>query len=88
VEKREISSANIDWVSLIRHVARDQVTIELADGPTPIAEVVPKKKPFAIRDLPALMASIPSLGEDAREFARDIEAGRTCFEQDADPWES
>jgi hypothetical protein len=88
VEKKEISSANIDWVSLIRQVARDQVTIELADGPTAIAEVVPKKRPFAIKGLPALMAAIPSLGEDAPAFARDIEESRTSFEQDADPWES
>jgi hypothetical protein len=88
VEKQDISNANIDWVSLIRHVARDQVTIEIADGPTAIAEVVPKKQPFAIKDLPALMAAIPSLGEDASAFARDIEESRISFQQDTDPWES
>lgn len=85
MEKQEISNSNIDWVSLFRHVARDQVTVEIADGPTPIAEVVPKKKPFAVKDLPSLMASLPNLGEDGHSFAKDVEEGRSAFGQDDDP---
>jgi hypothetical protein len=88
MEKHEIANSNIDWVSLIRHVARDQVTVEIADGATTIAEVVPKKKPIAVKDLPALMASLPSLGDDATSFAKDVEEGRKGFRPDEDPWES
>ncbi len=88
MEKHEISNPNIDWVNLIRHVARDQVTIEIVDGATAIAEVVPKKKPIAVKDLPDLMASLPSLGDDAPSFANDIEEGRNGFQLDDDPWES
>jgi hypothetical protein len=88
MEKHEISNSKIDWVSLIRHVARDQVTIEIADGETAIAEVVPKKKPIAVKDLPALMASLPPLGDDALSFANDVEEGRNGFRLDDDPWES
>lgn len=88
MEKHEISNTNIDWISLIRHVARDQVTVEIADGSTAIAEVVPKKKPIALKDLPALMATLPSLGDDASSFANDVEEGRNCFQPDDDPWES
>lgn len=88
MEKHEISNSKIDWVSLIRHVARDQVTIEVADGESTIAEVVPKKKPIAVKDLPALMASLPSLGDDVLSFANDVEEGRKGFRLDDDPWES
>jgi hypothetical protein len=88
MEKQELSNTNIDWVSLFRHVARDQVTVEIADGPMAIAEVIPKKNPVAVKDLPALMASLPALGEDTVTFAKDIEEGRKGFGQDDDPWES
>jgi hypothetical protein len=88
MEKHEISDTDIDWVSLFRHVAREQIAIEIADGTTPIAEVIPKQKPFAVRDLPGLMESLPSLGDDASSFAKDIEEARASFGQDADPWES
>lgn len=89
MEKQELSNTKIDWVSLIRHVASDQVTVEIADGgPTAIAEVVPKKKPLAVKDLSSLMARLPSLGDDAVAFAEDVEKGRRCFGKDADPWAS
>lgn len=32
MEKQDISNPNIDWANLVRHVAKDQVTIKLADG--------------------------------------------------------
>jgi hypothetical protein len=89
MEKHELSDLQIDWVSLIRQVARDQVPIEIADGtPNAIVEVVPKKPPILVKDLPALMALLPSLGEDAVTFAEDVEQGRLCFGEDSDPWAS
>ncbi|MCO6457533.1 MAG: hypothetical protein J5I93_19710 [Pirellulaceae bacterium] len=69
-------------------VARDQVAVEIADGPTAIAEVVPKKEPLTVKNLPSLMVSLPSLGDDAQLFAKDVEEGRNVFGQDDDPWES
>jgi hypothetical protein len=44
MERQDISNPNIDWTSLVRHVAKDQVTIELADGMILIAQVVPIRK--------------------------------------------
>lgn len=58
------------------------MTVEIADGATAIAEVVPPKKPIAVKDLPALMASLPSLGNDAISFANDIELGRKVLQPD------
>lgn len=88
MEKQDISNPNIDWASLVRHVAKDQVTIELADGTVAIAQVIPIKKSVAMKDFAAMMNSLPSLGKDAESFARDVEATRSSFKEESDPWES
>ena len=49
MEKQDISNPNIDWANLVRHVAKDQVTVELADGSVPIAQVIPMKKSISIK---------------------------------------
>ncbi len=86
MEKQDISNPNIDWASLVRHVAKDQVTIELADGMLAIAQVIPIKKPVPIKDFATVMNLLPSLGEDAEAFVRDIEAARGSFTEDFDLW--
>jgi hypothetical protein len=88
MEKQDISNPNIDWTSLVRHVAKDQVTVELADGMIAIAQVIPIKKSVPMKDFAAMMSLLPSLGEDAESFARDVEAARSSFKEDSDPWES
>jgi hypothetical protein len=88
MEKQDISNPNIDWANLVRHVAKDQVTIELADGTVAIAQVIPIKKSVSMKDFSAMMRLLPSLGEDAESFARDVEAARSGFKEDSDPWES
>jgi hypothetical protein len=88
MEKQDISNPNIDWASLVRHVAKDQVTVELADGTVAIAQVIPLQKSISIKDFTSLMSSLPSLGEDAESFAKDVEAVRNGFKEVSDPWES
>jgi len=88
MEKADILNPDIDWATLVRHVARDQVTVELADGSIAIAEVVPKKTPILMKDFAAFMSSIPALGDDADSFANDIESSRSIFKEVSDPWES
>jgi hypothetical protein len=87
MEKQDISIPGIDWASLVRHVAKDQVTIELAEGTVAIARVVPVTKPVSMKDFASIMSAIPSLGDDAESFANDVESVRNCFKQVADPWE-
>jgi hypothetical protein len=88
MEKQDISNPDLDWASLVRHVARDRVTVELADGSVAIAEVVPKVCPVSMKDFASIMATIPLLGPDAEVFAQDIEAVRRNFSDVNDPWES
>ena len=41
MEKQDISNPNIDWASLVRHVAKDQITVELADGTVVSVHAIP-----------------------------------------------
>ena len=88
MEEADILNPNIDWANLVRHVARDQSSVELSDGPFAIAEVVPKKSPILMKDFAAFMESIPKLGDDADSFTEDIESLRRIFTEVSDPWES
>ena len=88
MDKQDISNPNIDWADLVRHVARDQVTVELADGTVALAKVVPMKKSVSMKDFASMMSSLPSLGEDGESFAKDVEAVRKSFKEVSDPWGS
>lgn len=88
MEKQDISNPGIDWANLVRHVAKDQVTVELAEGTVAIARVVPVRKAVSMKDFAAIMSSMPSLGDDAESFAKDVESVRKCFKEVPDPWES
>ena len=88
MEKQDISNRDVDWASLVRHVANDQVAVEFTDGTVAIAHLIPVKKPVSMKDFASIMATIPSLGVDAESFAKDVESGRSSFKEARNPWES
>ena len=54
----------------------------------PIARLSPLrgKKPLMAADLNAFFARLPSLGDDAEAFARDVEEARKLLPPETDPW--
>ncbi len=88
VEKQDISNLTAEWAGLVRHVAKDQVSVEFTDGAMSIAQLIPIKKLVSMKDFASIMAAVPSLGEDAESFARDVESVRRNFKEVTDPWES
>jgi|GEM_PF-1119556 len=88
MERHEISTEKIDWPSLVRHVVRDRVVVELADGELPIAMLVPIERPRTMADLDAALRQLPRLGEDATSFEADIQEVRASMGELDDPWES
>ena len=88
LEKQDISNLNADWAGLVRHVAIDQVAIEFTDGAVAIAQLVPIKKSVSMKDFASIMAAVPSLGEDAKSFAMDVESVRSKFKEVSNPRES
>jgi antitoxin (DNA-binding transcriptional repressor) of toxin-antitoxin stability system len=61
-------------------------------GGKPVAvmsAIEPAKSPAVLRDLPALLAGLPVLGDEAEDFARDLVSARkeaTLIPEDG-PWE-
>jgi antitoxin (DNA-binding transcriptional repressor) of toxin-antitoxin stability system len=88
MERHEISAEAIDWPSLVRHVVRDRVTVELADGEKPIAMLVPIEPPRTMADLDRALRQLPRLGEDAERFESDVQEVRSSMKELDDPWES
>lgn len=88
MERHEISTEKIDWPNLVRHVVRDKVIVELADGELPIAMLVPIERPRTMADLDAALCQLPRLGEDATSFEADLQNFRTSLKELDDPWES
>ena len=88
MERLEISTEKIDWPNLVRHVVRDKVVVELAEGERPIAMLVPIERPKTMGDLDAALRQLPRLAEDAASFEKDIQEVRASMKELDDPWES
>ncbi|MDZ4847993.1 MAG: hypothetical protein SGI77_01745 [Pirellulaceae bacterium] len=87
MEKHEILASNIDWPNLVRHVARDRVVVELAEGQVPVARLVPIERPKTFADLDRALRSLPRLGDDAEQFKADVNQVRSSLKELDDPWE-
>jgi hypothetical protein len=72
MERHEISTKKIDWPNLVRHVVRDKVVVELAEGELPIAMLVPIERPRTMADLDAALRQLPRLGTDATSFEEGV----------------
>ncbi len=88
MERQEILSPQIDWPGLVRHVARDQVTVELSEGEVPVAKLVPIERSKTMADLDRALRQIPPLGDDAKSYEEDIESFRSSLQSLDDKWES
>jgi len=44
-------------------------------------------RPLTVGNLNAFLRSLPTLGDDAEEFAKDVRAIRAEFPAEADPWD-
>ncbi len=88
MERQEILSQNIDWQGLVRHVSRDQVTVELSEGAVAVARLVPIRKPVTMAELDQMLRKLPHLGDDAVLFEKDLKNARSAIQELDDPWES
>ncbi len=88
MERHEISTDKIDWPNLVRHVVRDRVVVELAEGELPVAMLVPIERPKTMADLDKALRQIPRLGEEATSFEADIREIRASMKELDDPWAS
>lgn len=89
MERMTVADASRDFGALVHRVCEEGITIDLEQDHEAIIRMTPirTKRPVMACDLNELFASLPSLGDDAEAFARDVEEGRRSFLPERDPWE-
>jgi len=88
MERHEFLSGKIDWPNLVRHVVRDKVVVELAEGQIPVARLVPIDEPKSLAELDRALRQLPPLGDDGECFEADVNEIRSTMKELDDPWES
>jgi len=78
------------FADVLNRVAYRRESFVIVRGQRPVAELRPVPAGTRLADLPALLASLPSLDDDADTFAADLEAARVelATREAADPWAS
>jgi hypothetical protein len=87
MEQLSLSDTNVDWRALLEHVVRDNVTIDIQEGNTTVARILPIAGGVSLGNLNAVLASLPHLEDDANSFANDLEAIRSSLLPESNPWD-
>jgi hypothetical protein len=88
MERRDVNAADFDWNMLLRHVVGNQATVEVAQNDVAVARIEPIKQRVSMSDIAAVLADVPTLGDDVDCFAADIEQALKVLPEKDDPWES
>lgn len=81
-----VAEAGRHFTELIEQVTRQGVTVELERNDQIVARLSPVGRRLQASDLPRFFASLPSLGDNAESFARDLERIRRELPREPDPW--
>jgi antitoxin (DNA-binding transcriptional repressor) of toxin-antitoxin stability system len=81
-----VAEAGRQFEDLIDRVTREGVTVELERDDQVVARLSPAGRRLQASDLPRFFASLPSLGDDAEPFERDLERIRQELPRESDPW--
>lgn len=73
---------------LLNRVAYQGTSFQLTRGGRRIARLIPAGPPkrVEVSELNTIFANIPSLGDDAESFERDIADAQAAIVPDNDPW--
>ncbi len=78
MERISVTQAARRFSDLLNRVFCQRTTVELERGNKVIARLSPvaPESPLKVKDLNRFFAELPSLGEDAKAFAKDLECIR------------
>jgi antitoxin (DNA-binding transcriptional repressor) of toxin-antitoxin stability system len=84
-----IAEAEKNFSNLVDKVYLEGVSVDLERDDKVIARLTPAepRSPLTVGELNAFLGNLPSLGNDADEFAKDVRAIRAEFPAEADPWD-
>jgi antitoxin (DNA-binding transcriptional repressor) of toxin-antitoxin stability system len=86
MERISVVEAGRQFDELISRVSREGVTIELERDNQVIAQLSPAGRRVRVADLNRIFAELPSLGDDADSFARDVDGVRGEVPPETNPW--
>lgn len=84
-----VAEAEKNFSRLVDKVYLEGVSVDLERDDKVIARLTPAEPRsfLTIGELNAFLRSLPSLGDDADDFAQDIRAVRAEFPAEANPWD-
>ena len=84
-----VLEAERNFANLVDKVYIEGIDVDLERDDKVIARLTPAvpRSPLTIGELNAFLRDLPSLGDDAEEFARDVRAIRTELPAEANPWD-
>ena len=89
MERMNVTQAVRQFSDLLNRVFYQGISIELERGNKVIARISPVSlaSPLKVKDLNRLFAQLPSLGEDAEAFAKDLEDIRKQIPLEKNQWD-
>jgi len=84
-----VVDAERNFSKLVEKVYTEGISIDLERGDQVIARLTPAlpASKVSVRDLAAFLESLPSLDDDAEDFAKDVRAIRAEFPAERNPWD-
>jgi antitoxin (DNA-binding transcriptional repressor) of toxin-antitoxin stability system len=84
-----ITEAEKDFSTLVEKVYTEGISIDLERDNQVIARLTPAepRSPLTVGQLNAFLRNLPSLADDADEFAKDIRAIRSQFPAESSAWD-
>ena len=84
-----VAEAEKNFTKLVNKVYVEGISIDLERDDRVIARLTPAlpRSPLTVGALNAFLRSLPPLGDDAGDFAKDLRAIRAEFPAEADSWD-
>jgi antitoxin (DNA-binding transcriptional repressor) of toxin-antitoxin stability system len=84
-----VAEAEKNFAKLVNQVYVDGISIDLERDSKVIARLTPAEapSPLTVGALGAFLRSLPSLGDDATSFAKDVRTIRAAFPAEVDAWD-
>jgi antitoxin (DNA-binding transcriptional repressor) of toxin-antitoxin stability system len=85
----KVAEAEKNFADLVNKVYSEGISVDLERDDKVIARLTPAepRSPLTIGELNAFLRGLPSLGEDADNFAQDVRAIRAEFPAEGNPWD-